>query len=134
MLVDSTTLQLVANSMDGQASATQGGGQVSSALNLQAFCPALPSWPRRVTATPRKPGRCARACWRGDRIFDKAYLDLLHSSSCSSEGSSGDTSQGGDAVQVVRRYQRGRIGNILRAIWCNEVLGFASAYPRGCDG
>jgi IS4 transposase len=60
-------------------------------------------------------------------IFDKAYLDLLHLFELFQRGVSWVTrAKEGMQFRVVRRYQRGRIGNILR----DDVVQMKSSASR----
>src|SRR5207247_6146167 len=60
-------------------------------------------------------------------IFDKAYLDLLHLFELFQRGVSWVTrAKEGMQFRVVRRYQRGRVGNILR----DDVVQMKSSASR----
>lgn len=116
-LVDSTTLQLVANCLDwAKHRRRKAAAKCHLRLNLQSF---LPRFALVDTARDADAKRAREVC-AGLRageivIFDKAYLDLLHLFELFQRGVSWVT-RAKDRMQfrVVRRYQRGRAGNILR--------------------
>ena len=116
-LVDSTTMQLVANCLDwAKHRRRKAAAQCHLRLNLQSFLPRF-----AIVDTARHSD--ANKAWELDAglrageivIFDKAYLDLRHLCALFQRGVSWVTrAKEGMQFRVVRRFQRGRLGNILR--------------------
>ena len=130
-LVDSTTLQLVANCMDwAKHRRRKAAAKCHLRLNLQSFLPRFAIVDTARHSDAKKAWEVCAGLLAGEIvIFDRAYLDLLHLFELFKRGVIlGDASQGGDAVQggpalsagTHRQYSAGRCG-------ADEVLGFASA-------
>ena len=116
-LVDSTTLQLVANCMDwAKHRRRKAAAKCHLRLNLQSFLPRFAIVdPARHSDAKKAWEMCAGLLAGEIAIFDKAYLDLLHLFELFKRGVCWVTrAKEGIQFRVVRCYQRGRIGNILR--------------------
>ena len=116
-LVDSTTIQLVANCMDwAKHRRRKAAAKCHLRLNLQSFLPRFAI----VDTARHSDSSQARELCAGLRageivIFDKAYLDLLHLFAFYQRGVSWVTrAKEGMRFRVVKRYQHGRLGHILR--------------------
>jgi hypothetical protein len=116
-LVDSTTLQLVANSLDwAKHRRRKAAAKCHLRLDLQSFLPrfALVDTARHSDAK-KAWGLCAGLLAGEIVIFDKAYLDLIHLFELFKRQVFWVTrAKDNMKFRVVRRYQPGRIGNILR--------------------
>ena len=116
-LVDSTTIQLVANCMDwAKHRRRKAAAKCHLRLNLQSF---LPRFAIVDTARHSDSSKARELCvgLRAGEIviFDKAYLDLLHLFELFKRGVYWVTrAKEGMRFRVVKRYQHGHIGNILR--------------------
>ena len=128
-LVDSTTIQLVANCMNwAKHRRRKAAAKCHLRLNLQSFLPrfAIVDTARQSDAK-RAWELCAGLLAGEIVIFDKAYLDLLHLFELFQRGVNWVTrAKEGMSFRVVRRYQRGRIGNILR----DDVVQMKSSASR----
>jgi hypothetical protein len=128
-LVDSTTIQLVANCMNwAKHRRRKAAAKCHLRLNLQSFLPrfAIVDTARQSDAQ-RAWELCAGLLAGEIVIFDKAYLDLLHLFELFQRGVNWVTrAKEGMSFRVVRRYQRGRIGNILR----DDVVQMKSSASR----
>jgi hypothetical protein len=116
-LVDSTTLQLVANCMDwAKHRRRKAAAKCHLRLNLQSFLPRFALVDTARHSDAKKAWEVCAGLLAGEIvIFDKAYLDLLHLFELFQRGVFWVTrAKEGMQFKVVRRYQRGRIGNILR--------------------
>src|SRR5437879_871098 len=128
-LVDSTTLQLVANCMDwAKHRRRKAAAKCHLRLNLQSFLPRFALVDTARHSDARKAWELCAGLLAGEIvIFDKAYLDLLHLFELFKRGVSWVTRvKEGMQFRVVRRYQRGRIGNILR----DDVVQMKSSASR----
>jgi hypothetical protein len=116
-LVDSTTIQLVANSLDwAKHRRRKAAAKCHLRLNLQSFLPRFAIVDTARHSDAKKAWELCAGLLAGEIvIFDKAYLDLLHLFDLFKRGVNWVTrAKEGMQFRVVRRYQRGRIGNILR--------------------
>ena len=116
-LVDSTTLPLVANGMDwAKHRRRKAAAQGHRRLNLQSFLPRFAIVDTARHSDAKKAWELCAGLLAGEIvIFDKAYLDLLHLFELFKRGGCWVTrAKEGMQFRVVRRYQRGRIGHILR--------------------
>ena len=116
-LVDSSTLQLVANCMDwAKHRRRKAAAKCHLRLNLQSFLPRFAIVDTARHSDAKKAWELCAGLLAGEIvIFDKAYLDLLHLFELFQRGVSWVTrAKEGMQFRVVRRYQRGRLGNILR--------------------
>src|SRR6266436_2287080 len=116
-LVDSTTIQLIASCMDwAKHRRRKAAAKCHLRLDLQSFLPRFAI----VDTARHNDAKRARELCAGVKageivLFDKAYLDLLHLFELFKRGVSWVTrAKEGMQFRVVRRYQRGRVGNILR--------------------
>ncbi len=128
-LVDSTTLQLVANCMDwAKHRRRKAAAKCHLRLNLQSFLPRFAIVDTARHSDAKKAWELCAGLLAGEIvIFDKAYLDLLHLFELFKRGVSWVTRvKEGMQFRVVRRYQRGRIGNILR----DDVVQMKSSASR----
>jgi len=128
-LVDSTTLQLVANCMDwAKHRRRKAAAKCHLRLNLQSFLPRFAIVDTARHSDAKKAWELCAGLLAGEIvIFDKAYLDLLHLFELFKRGVSWVTrAKEGMQFRVVRRYQRGRIGNILR----DDVVQMKSSASR----
>jgi hypothetical protein len=116
-VVDSTTLQLVANCVDwAKHRRRKAAAKCHLRLNLQSF---LPRFAIIDTARENDAKRAREVCaglQDGEIvIFDKAYVDLKHLWDLFVRGVFWVTrAKETMNFKVVRRLQRGRVGNILR--------------------
>jgi hypothetical protein len=116
-LVDSTTIQLVANCMDwAKHRRRKAAAKCHLRLNLQSFLPRFAIVDTARHSDAKKARELCAGLLAGEIvIFDKAYLDLLHLFELFKRGVNWVTrAKEGMNFRVVRRYQHGRIGNILR--------------------
>jgi hypothetical protein len=116
-LVDSTTIQLVANCLDwAKHRRRKAAAKCHLRLNLQSFLPRFAIVDTAREADAKRAREVCAGLQAGEIvIFDKAYLDLLHLFDLFRRGVFWVTrAKEGMKFRVVRRYQRGRVGNILR--------------------
>ena len=116
-LVDSTTLQLVANCLDwAKHRRRKAAAKCHLRLNLQSFLPRFAIVDTARDADAKRAWEVCAGLRAGEIVlFDKAYLDLLHLFDLFKRGVSWVTrAKENMKFRVVRRYQRGRVGNILR--------------------
>src|SRR6266568_126433 len=128
-LVDSTTIQLVANCMDwAKHRRRKAAAKCHLRLNLQSFLPRFAIVDTARHSDAKKAwGLCAGLLAGEIVIFDKAYLDLLHLFELFQRGVCWVTrAKEGMQFRVVRRYQWGRHGNILR----DDVVRMKSSASR----
>jgi len=115
-LVDSTTIQLVANCMDwAKHRRRKAAAKCHLRLDLQSFLPRFAIVDTARHSDAKKAWEVCAGLRAGEIvIFDKAYLDLLHLFELFKREVSWVTrAKEGMRFRVVRRYQRGRLGNIL---------------------
>jgi hypothetical protein len=115
--VDSTPLPLVAHCLDwARHRRRKAAAQCHLRLNLQSFLPRFALGDTARHSDAKKAWELCAGRLAGEIvIFDKAYLDLLHRFELFQRGGSWVTrAKEGMQFRVVRRYQRGRVGNILR--------------------
>ena len=128
-LVDSTTIQLVANCMDwAKHRRRKAAAKCHLRLNLQSFLPRFAIVDTARHSDAKKAWELCAGLLAGEIvIFDKAYLDLLHLFELFQRSVNWVTrAKEGMNFRVVRRYQRGRIGNILR----DDVVQMKSSASR----
>src|SRR6266852_8335940 len=128
-VVDSTTLQLVANSMDwAKHRRRKAAAKCHLRLNLQSVLPRFAIVDTARQSDAKKAWELCAGLLAGEIvIFDKAYLDLLHLFELFQRAVNWVTrAKEGMNFRVVRRYQRGRIGNILR----DDVVQMKSSASR----
>jgi hypothetical protein len=128
-LVDSTTLQLVASCMDwARHRRRKAAAKCHLRLNLQSFLPRFAIVDTARHSDAKKAWELCAGLLAGEIvIFDRAYLDLLHLFELFRRGVNWVTrAKEGMQFKVIRRYQRGRIGNILR----DDVVQMKSAASR----
>src|SRR6266566_767793 len=128
-VVDSTTIQLVARCMDwAKHRRRKAAAKCHVRLNLQTFLPRFAIVDTARHSDAKKAWELCAGLLAGEIvIFDKAYLDLLHLFELFKRGVSWVTrAKEGMQFRVVRRYQRGRIGNILR----DDVVQMKSSASR----
>lgn len=116
-LVDSTTIQLVANCMDwAKHRRRKAAAKCHLRLNLQSFLPRFAIVDTARHSDAKKAWELCAGLLAGEIvIFDKAYLDLLHLFELFKRGINWVTrAKQGMNFRVVRRFQRGHIGHILR--------------------
>lgn len=116
-LVDSTTIQLVANCLDwARHRRRKAAAKCHLRLNLQSFLPAFAIVDTARHSDARKAWELCAGLRAGEIvIFDKAYLDLIHLFELFKRQVFWVTrAKDNMKFRVVRRYQSGRIGNILR--------------------
>jgi hypothetical protein len=116
-VVDSTTIQLVANCMNwAKHRRRKAAAKCHLRLNLQSFLPQFALVDTARYSDAKKAWELCAGLLAGEIvIFDKAYLDLRHLFELFQRGVNWVTrAKEGMQFKVVRRYQRGRIGNILR--------------------
>ena len=142
-LVDSTTIQLVANCMDwAKHRRRKAAAKCHLRLNLQSFLPRFAIVDTARHSDAKKARELCAGLLAGEIvIFDKAYLDLLHLFELFKRGVKlGDARQRGDELPRGQKipawtywqYRAGRRG-------ADEILGLASAVsglaaPGGGDG
>src|SRR5712691_8802271 len=128
-LVDSTTIQLIANCMDwAKHRRRKAAAKCHLRLNLQSFLPQFAIVDTARHSDAKKAWELCAGLLAGEIvIFDKAYLDLLHLFELFKRWVNWVTrAKEGMNFRVVRRYQRGRIGNILR----DDVVQMKSSASR----
>jgi hypothetical protein len=128
-LVDSTTIQLVANCMDwAKHRRRKAAAKCHLRLNLQSFLPRFAIVDTARHSDAKKAWEVCAGLLAGEIVvFDKAYLDLRHLFELFGRGVHWVTrAKEGMQFRVVRRYQRGRIGNILR----DDVVRMKSSASR----
>jgi hypothetical protein len=128
-LVDSTTLQLVANCMDwAKHRRRKAAAKCHLRLNLQSFLPHFAIVDTARHSDAKKAWELCAGLRAGEIvIFDRAYVDLRHLFELFKRGVSWVTrAKEGMQFKVVRRYQWGRIGNILR----DDVVQMKSSASR----
>ena len=128
-LVDSTTIQLVANCMDwAKHRRRKAAAKCHLRLDLQSFLPQFAIVDTARHSDAKKAWEVCAGLRAGEIvIFDKAYLDLLHLFELFKRNVSWVTrAKEGMKFRVVRRYQRGRVGNILR----DDVVQMKSSASR----
>jgi Transposase DDE domain/Domain of unknown function (DUF4372) len=116
-VVDSTTIQLVARCLDwAKHRRRKAAAKCHLRLNLQSLLPSFAVVDTARHSDARKAWELCAGLLAGEIvIFDKAYLDLLHLFELFQRGVNWVTrAKEGMQFRVVRRYQRGRSGNILR--------------------
>jgi len=116
-LVDSTTLQLVANCLDwAKHRRRKAAAKCHLRLNLQSFLPRFALVDTARHSDAKKAWELCAGLRAGEIvIFDKAYLDLRHLFELFQRAVSWVTrAKDNMKFRVVRRYQQGRRGNILR--------------------
>jgi len=128
-LVDSTTIQLVANCMDwAKHRRRKAAAKCHLRLNLQSFLPRFALVDTARHSDARKAWEVCAGLRAGEIvIFDKAYLDLLHLFDLFQRGVHWVTrAKEGMQFRVVRRYQSGRQGHLLR----DDVVQMKSSASR----
>ena len=128
-LVDSTTLQLVAQCLDwAKHRRRKAAAKCHLRLNLQSFLPRFAIVDTARHSDAKKAWELCAGLRAGEIvIFDKAYLDLRHLFELFQRGVSWVTrAKEHMAFRVVRRLQHGRIGNILR----DDVVQMKSSASR----
>jgi hypothetical protein len=128
-VVDSTTIQLVANCLDwAKHRRRKAAAKCHLRLNLQSFLPRFAIVDTARHSDAKKAWELCAGLLAGEIvIFDKAYLDLRHLFDLFKRGVSWVTrAKEGMNFRVVRRYQCGRVGNILR----DDVVQMKSSASR----
>ncbi len=128
-LVDSTTIQLVANCMDwAKHRRRKAAAKCHLRLNLQSFLPRFAIVDTARHSDAKKAWELCAGLLAGEIvIFDKAYLDLWHLWELFKREINWVTrAKEGMNFRVVRRYQPGRVGNILR----DDVVQMKSSASR----
>ncbi len=128
-LVDSTTIQLVANCMDwAKHRRRKAAAKCHLRLNLQSFLPRFAIVDTARHSDAKKAWELCAGLLAGEIvIFDKAYLDLRHLWELFKRKINWVTrAKEGMNFRVVRRYQQGRVGNILR----DDVVQMKSSASR----
>jgi len=128
-LVDSTTIQLVANSLDwAKHRRRKAAAKCHLRLNLQSFLPRFAIVDTARHADAKRAREVCAGLEDGEIvIFDKAYLDLSHLFDLFRRGVCWvSRAKEGMKFRVVRRLQRGRVGNILR----DDVVQMKSSASR----
>jgi hypothetical protein len=128
-LVDSTTIQLVANCMDwAKHRRRKAAAKCHLRLDLQSFLPRFAIVDTARHSDAKKAWEVCAGLRAGEIvIFDKAYLDLLHLFELFKREVAWVTrAKEGMRFRVVRRYQRGRLGNILS----DDVVQMKSSASR----
>ncbi len=128
-LVDSTTIQLVAKCMDwAKHRRRKAAAKCHLRLNLQSFLPRFAIVDTARHSDAKKAWELCAGLLAGEIvIFDKAYLDLHHLFELFRRGVNWVTrAKEGMNFRVVRRYQPGRVGNILR----DDVVQMKSSASR----
>ena len=127
--VDSTTIQLMASCMDwAKHRRRKAAAKCHLRLNLQSFLPRFAIVDTARHSDAKKAWEVCAGLLAGEIvIFDKAYLDLLHLFELFQRGVCWVTrAKEGMQFKVVRRYQRGRLGHILR----DDVVQMKSSASR----
>jgi hypothetical protein len=128
-LVDSTTIQLVAHCMDwAKHRRRKAAAKCHLRLNLQTFLPRFAIVDTARYSDAKKAWELCAGLLAGEIvIFDRAYLDLLHLFELFKRGVNWVTrAKESLKFRVVKRYQWGRIGNILR----DDVVQMKSSASR----
>jgi len=128
-LVDSTTIQLVANCMDwAKHRRRKAAAKCHLRLNLQSFLPRFAIVDTARHSDAKKAWELCAGLLAGEIvIFDKAYLDLRHLWELFKRKINWVTrAKEGMNFRVVRRYQQGREANILR----DDVVQMKSSASR----
>lgn len=128
-VVDSTTIQLVANCMDwAKHRRRKAAAKCHLRLNLQSFLPRFAIVDTAGHSDAKKAWELCAGLLAGEIvIFDKAYLDLRHLWELFKQQINWVTrAKEGMNFRVVRRYQQGRVGNILR----DDVVQMKSSASR----
>jgi hypothetical protein len=128
-VVDSTTIQLVANCMDwAKHRRRKAAAKCHLRLNLQSFLPRFAIVDTARHSDAKKAWELCAGLLAGEIvIFDKAYLDLRHLFELYQRGVNWVTrAKEGMNFRVVRRYQLGRVGHILR----DDVVQMKSSASR----
>jgi hypothetical protein len=128
-LVDSTTIRLVAHCLDwAKHRRRKAAAKCHLRLNLQSFLPRFAIVDAARDADAKRARELCAGLQAGEIvIFDKAYLDLAHLFDLFRRGVFWVTrTKEGMKFRVVRRYQRGRVGNILR----DDVVRMKSSASR----
>ena len=128
-VVDSTTIQLVANSLDwAQHRRRKAAAKCHLRLNLQSFLPRFALVDTARHSDAKKAWEVCAGLLAGEIvIFDKAYVDLRHLFELFRRGVFWVTrAKEGMQFKVVRRYQHGRVGRILR----DDVVRMKSSASR----
>jgi hypothetical protein len=128
-LVDSTTIQLVANSLDwAKHRRRKAAAKCHLRLNLQSFLPRFAIVDTARHADAKRAREVCAGLQDGEIvIFDKAYVDLSHLFDLFRRGVSWvSRAKEGMKFRVVRRLQWGRVGNILR----DDVVRMKSSASR----
>jgi IS4 transposase len=115
--VDSTTIQLVANSLDwAKHRRRKAAAKCHLRLNLQSLLPRFAIVDTARHADAKRAREVCAGLQDGEIvIFDKAYVDLSHLFDLFHRGVCWvSRAKEGMKFRVVRRLQRGRCGNILR--------------------
>lgn len=116
-VVDSTTIQLVANCLDwAKHRRRKAAAKCHLRLNLQSFLPRFAIVDTAREADAKRARELCAGLQDGEIvIFDKAYVDLVHLFDLFGRGVFWVTrAKEGMKFRVVRRYQWGRVGNIVR--------------------
>jgi hypothetical protein len=128
-VVDSTTIQLVARCMDwAKHRRRKAAAKCHVRLNLQTFLPHFAI----VDTAGEHDNRRARELCAGVRageivIFDKAYVDFAHLADLAVREVFWVTrAKDNLEFRVVRKFQRGRVGNIL----ADDLIELSTAHSR----
>lgn len=128
-VVDSTTIQLVANCLDwAKHRRRKAAAKCHLRLNLPSFLPRMVLIDTAREADAKRAREVCAGLQDGEIvIFDKAYLDLLHLFDLFRRGVEWVTrAKDRMKFRVVRRYQLGPVGNILR----DDVVQMKSSASR----
>ena len=128
-LVDSTTVQLIASCMDwARHRRRKAAAKCHLRLDLQSFLPRFAI----VDTAKHNDAKRARELCAGIKageivIFDKAYVDFAHLADlCQRVVFWVTRAKDNLSFKVVRRYQRGAVGNILR----DDLIRLKTAVSR----
>lgn len=116
-VVDSTTIQLVANCIDwAKHRRRKAAAKCHMRLDLQSFLPRFAIVDTAKDADAKRAREVCAGIKEGEIvIFDKAYVDFAHLADLSMRGIHWVTrAKDNMSYRVCRRLQRGRSGNILR--------------------
>lgn len=128
-VVDSTTIQLVANCLDwAKHRRRKAAAKCHVRLNLQSFLPRFAIVDTARFSDAKKAWEVCAGLLAGEIvIFDKAYVDLMHLFDMFKRHVNWVTrAKDHMKFRVVRRYQRGRVGNIIR----DDVVQMKSSASR----
>src|ERR1043166_8383441 len=128
-LVDSTTIPLIASCMDwAKHRRRKAAAKCHLRLDLQSFLPRFAIVDTARHSDAKKAWELCAGLLAGEIvIFDKAYLDLRHLFELYQRGVNWVTrAKEGLNFRVVRRYQLGRVGHILR----DDVVQMKSSASR----